>query len=91
MFIKRTSLHALKGITVSMEDINTMFEKAPCSFVCREIRKLYAEIQNATPKNPRDGEYWRMIEIIAKVWIAGRTQGIREERARRKVSREVSA
>lgn len=91
MFIKRTSLHALNGITVSMEDINTMFKKAPCSLVYREIRKLYAEIQNATPLNPRDGEDWRMIEIIAKVWIAGRTQGIREERARRKVSREVSA
>lgn len=84
MTIKETSLHALERITVSMDEADKMLAHTPAGFVFLDVYRLYEELRKTTPFKPKDGERIRMVEIIAKVWLAGRLQGIRSERARRK-------
>lgn len=82
---KPTSTEALDAVSVSIEEIGVILNNTPAIFIAKDIRKLYNSIDATTPNADYYGApYVRDLIIIAKVWLAGRTQGIREERARRK-------
>ncbi|MBR2310511.1 MAG: hypothetical protein IKA47_08285 [Oscillospiraceae bacterium] len=49
----------------------------------RVVKRLYAEITEKTNHIFEDAEMRRCFSVAA-VWVAGRMQGIREERTRRK-------
>ena len=69
--------------TITADEAMKLSWLASSSETMKAVRELYASILKAPSPIETDGVYRVILELTA-LWNAGRVQGIREERARRK-------
>ena len=69
--------------TITAEEAMKLSWLASSSETMKAVRELHLSILNAPSPIEVDGVYRVMLNLTA-LWNAGRVQGIREERARRK-------